>query len=280
MSQISNLLSAEWILERMPNGGDAVLLRTLWISFWFYMMAIAIKSYCDAGILLSFSVSEFKKEFGGTLPWLGAIMGGTYAALYSRFSSQWGYLADLYNQQMALACSLPESELSGENYTAWQAAFIEDAMVMHLATKDGFCVAIHEMLQDEDIFETLCASVNRHKVQKLKDKLKKKLGGKSLDSECSTSHSRTPTKMPKERNMKTDLKYYIVPVGQSQPVGFILNNRVHFISGAWPADGEIVNNTIKDDAGGRSRIMGDKLVRSDGHEFRLISEEEMNTGDS
>lgn len=67
----------------------------------------------------------------------GATFGATYAALYTRFSSQWTYLAGLYNQLMATQAHAPidnDPERAGI-YLAWEAAFIEDADDLHLSTK-------------------------------------------------------------------------------------------------------------------------------------------------
>lgn len=100
-------------------------------------------------------------------------MGATYAALYTRFSSQWAYLADLYNQQMAVACTLNKAQLGGHNYRAWQAAFIEDAICMHLATKEGFAAAIHLLLKEQEVKQLLCEHVGICKVANLEKKLEK-----------------------------------------------------------------------------------------------------------
>ena len=173
MKNVIDYLSGEFFLDFMPNGGKAVLIRTAWVSSLIYLSAIAIKSYCSGGVLFSLSLAEFKKEVAETLPWLGAILGGSYAALYSRFSSQWAYIADLYNQQMALASSLPEEQISWENYHAWQAAFIEDAICMHLETKDGFRNAIYEMLQNQEVKVLLNEHVSEKKIMSIEKNLKK-----------------------------------------------------------------------------------------------------------
>lgn len=275
MNRILSFLSAEWILKHRANGGDAVLLRTLFISSWLYLLAIAIRSYSEPGALLSFSIPEFKQQIGETLPWLGAILGATYAALYSRFSSQWAYLANLYNEQMAYSCSLPEGELYYENFTAWQAAFIEDAMLTHLATKKGFNVAIYEMLQEEDIVKTLTQSVEPYKVFKLQSDLERILRNSPMIISKRAQHSRTPTKKPRTFRMKMGVKYFIETMGDRTTVGYILDNHVYFMSGAWAESGEVVDNTITDSDGRTSKIIGNKIIRHDGQEFVLIPEYEM-----
>lgn len=172
MKKFSDFISGELVLNFMPNGGVAILLRTIWISSLLYLSAIAIKSYCSGGVFLSLSLIQFKEVVSETLPWLGAILGGVYAALYTRFASQWAYIADLYNQQMSQAASLTKEQIDGPNYRGWQAAFVEDAICMHLATKDGFRNAISEMLQKDAIRTLLLEHVGEKKILKLESKLK------------------------------------------------------------------------------------------------------------
>lgn len=160
-------LSGEFILDYIPNGGVAVLLRTVLVSALIYFCALILQIYSADQTL--------KKAVAETIPWLGAILGGIYAAFYSRFSSQWAYIADLYNQQMALAITLTDEQIDGENYKAWQSAFIEDAVCMYLATKEGFRNAISEMLGDEEIYKLLCEHIGNKKVERLQVQLEKAL---------------------------------------------------------------------------------------------------------
>lgn len=149
------IITGEFVLRFMPNGGRAVIIRTAYISSYLYLVAIAIKSYTSQYAVLAFSLEELFAEVNDTIPWAGAIFGAVYAALYARFSSQWTYLADLYNQQLALASTASKEILNGENFAIWQAAFVEDAVCMHLATKRGFSNAIYTMLQDEQVKKIL-----------------------------------------------------------------------------------------------------------------------------
>lgn len=148
---VLNILTAEFILNFMPNGGKAILLRSAFVSFYLYLLAISIKSLTGANAELCFSFDQLRAEVHDTVPWAGAIFGAVYASLYTRFSSQWSYLASLYNQQMEIGSTTPIEDFGKENFAGWKAAFIEDAVCMHLATKRGFSNAIHSMLQDNDI---------------------------------------------------------------------------------------------------------------------------------
>jgi hypothetical protein len=83
-----------------------------------------------------------------TLPWFGAFFTGVYVALYSRFSSQWTYLAGLYNQIMAVLAR-PESD--PRVMAGWKAGFIEDADDLHLALKPMYAVIIKKLAEEEDV---------------------------------------------------------------------------------------------------------------------------------
>ena len=148
--------SGEFLLRNRPNGGSAVLLRSVFITALAYSLAIGIRSYTADHSTFAFSRVELFREINETLPWLGAIFAGSYAALYARFSSQWNYLASLYNQLMAVSVTIPEADgKANKTLVNWRAAFIEDALDLHLATKPMFATAIHAMLQEPDVRASL-----------------------------------------------------------------------------------------------------------------------------
>jgi hypothetical protein len=101
----------------------------------------------------------------GTL--LLAAFGGAYTALYSRFASQWQYLADLYNQikskEIDVATGLECERLEGlrESITRepvgaphdsgcnaaallaeWKIGFLADAVTLHLSHKEPFASVV------------------------------------------------------------------------------------------------------------------------------------------
>ncbi|MES2822824.1 MAG: hypothetical protein V4732_04420 [Pseudomonadota bacterium] len=100
MDKLINIITGEFVFKHMPNGGAAVLLRTTYISFFIYSLTIGLKSYASNFSVFEFSSEQLLHEVSETIPWLGAILGAVYAALYARFASQWSYLSGLYNQQM------------------------------------------------------------------------------------------------------------------------------------------------------------------------------------
>jgi hypothetical protein len=152
MSLVVHVLSGEFVLRGRANGGTAVLLRSVFVTALIYVPTLAFKSYLSVGSELVFSPIQMQAEILDTLPWIGAIFAGSYAALYSRFSTQWGYLANLYNQIMSTCASMPEKQRKNNPTLAtWQAAFIEDAQDLHLARKPMFSSIIRCMLLQDEI---------------------------------------------------------------------------------------------------------------------------------
>ncbi len=144
-------LSAEFLLRKCANGGDIIFYRTLIITFLFYAMAIGVRSYTNPAAVFDFSYAQLKIEIFQTLPWLGAIFAGVYAALYSRFVSQWNYLANFYNQIMHMLVTVQDSDLNKKQLASWQASFVEDAFELHLACKSMFYPMVKTLLEDADV---------------------------------------------------------------------------------------------------------------------------------
>ncbi|WP_445143376.1 hypothetical protein [Dyella sp. Tek66A03] len=159
MDKVISVLSGEFFLNHRPNGGTAVLLRSVWVTALIYALVIPIKSYCGDHAIFQFSAHQLKKEIGETLPWLGAIFAGVYAAFYSRFAAQWNYLATLYNQLVATCAPLSkENREDNEVLNAWRAAFVEDALDLHLARKSMFRSVVIGMLRRPQVVATFLAS--------------------------------------------------------------------------------------------------------------------------
>lgn len=147
-------ISGEFLLKKRPNSGGVVLMRSVLVSTVLFLLAIGIHSYLDPASALTFSAEQCAAVIRSNLAWYGAILGGVYAALYSRYSSQWQYLAGLYNQLMAAEDAKPRSTLDGpqrRRRVLWWHAFIADAKDLHLALKPSFATAIWYLLKEEDI---------------------------------------------------------------------------------------------------------------------------------
>lgn len=149
---IWQIISGEIVLNRRPNGGGVVLLRSIWVATLTFALIFCFRELLHPRSTWNFSTAELKKGLFKTLPWYGAIFAGIYTSLYSRFSSQYAYLSELYNQIMStqISCGAP----SGNQFdliAAWKAGFIEDAEDLHLATKRVFATAILNMMSDRRV---------------------------------------------------------------------------------------------------------------------------------
>ena len=160
MDRLVDFLSGEFFLENRPNGGTAVLLRSLWVSVLICAAVLPLKAYLAEGTLLEFSAPQLKVELGEMIPWIGAIFAGVYAAFYCRFAAQWSYLATLSNQIMATCVAVRLSDLPSQTLVSWHAAFIEDAQDLHLAGKSMFSSVIVEMLADGHVVHAFLSSTH------------------------------------------------------------------------------------------------------------------------
>ena len=136
--------SFEWLMafSGRPNGGEIVFFRSLLVSAWMFVLYIAVTHGVDPARTGVLSSSEFRAEITKSLPYFGAILAAVYLALYARFSSQWSYLAQLYNDIKASELQAPGNTASDSVLAQWKAGFIEDASDLHLATKRTFAPVI------------------------------------------------------------------------------------------------------------------------------------------
>ncbi|WP_155629303.1 hypothetical protein [Burkholderia territorii] len=139
LNVIVSLFSGEWMLTEClkANGGEAVVLRACWVTGLIAIITIALRlEWIRNADGTAISLVKHLIDIGG---WLSAVFGGVYLALYTRFSSQWSYLASLYNQikQAEATAGSVASVIAG-----WKAGFIEDAENLHLACKSSFAPVI------------------------------------------------------------------------------------------------------------------------------------------
>lgn len=140
MSAVS-FLSGEWFFRDgyHPNGGDVVVCRSAWVTVLLMTTVEILWNWMRPCIGCSLKWDIFLSDLITLAPWIGAIFGAVYVAFYARFSSQWAYLANLYNL-------IKEVEVSGVNdvkaMAQWKAGFIEDALDLHLASKSNFAGVI------------------------------------------------------------------------------------------------------------------------------------------
>jgi hypothetical protein len=141
-------LSGQCLLNRRPNSGAVILTRSLWVTILVGVAALALMERLSTDATWRLALPH-RDIFRDLLPWLGAIFGATYAGLYSRFASQWTYLAGLYNQLMATAIQRTAGidQEQGKILAAWRAGFIEDAEDLHLATRPLYAAVILSLLK-------------------------------------------------------------------------------------------------------------------------------------
>ena len=145
------LLSGENLLHNRPNGGSVVLARSILVSLIIYGAVLTLKEVLKPGALFEFSQIAFKNAIDTTIPWFGAIFAATYASFYTRYSSQWTYLANTYNQFMAVKASMSPkltSANANQSLVNWQAGFVSDCFTLHLDRKPIFKGVITELMKD------------------------------------------------------------------------------------------------------------------------------------
>ncbi|WP_421844159.1 hypothetical protein [Mycobacterium sp.] len=170
----TEVLAGEFFLRVWPNGGTAIFVRTLWIASLMYTGALLLRAVGYTDWSWGIDRHKLREEIAATTTWLGAIAGAVYTALYARFSSQWTYLANVYNQIKNAIVSAP-GELGEERrheISYWKAAFVEDAQDLHLVRKKMFAMAAWAWLQEAPVAEkfdsyTVGGTARRIRLQKL-----------------------------------------------------------------------------------------------------------------
>jgi hypothetical protein len=143
-----SFLSGEYLLLVYPNGGAVVFLRAFHVAIVLFVSAIGVCELLDPETERIFSWLEFRIQAGAHITWFGAIFAGVYALLYARFSSQWTYLAGVYNQikSAELRKDTDDAALAG-----WKAGFIEDCQDLHLLRKPMFASIVHAWLSSGEL---------------------------------------------------------------------------------------------------------------------------------
>ena len=127
--------SGEWLL-RKDNGGLKIATRTALVSAELYGAALVLSAATRPGaIWLTFDLKQMCTLVHETIPWLGAILGSTYLALYSRFASQWSYLSGLYNSIMSAEAL---QDANQKPLTEWKREFCTECELLHLSKREPF----------------------------------------------------------------------------------------------------------------------------------------------
>jgi hypothetical protein len=141
--KVLRFLSAEFLLERRANSGALVLQRAMLAAILPSILVVLATHAIDPDA--TWTWCGFRKRLLDTLPWLGTMFGAFYAALYSRFASQWGYASGLYNE---IKCAECNPETKEEALAQWKAAFVEDCDDLHLDRKPSFAAVIRLWADD------------------------------------------------------------------------------------------------------------------------------------
>ncbi len=138
--------SGEWLLRdpERSNGGTVILRRALIITSEIYVIAFAFLNIIDPARSWDFEGETLRRDVLASGNWVGTIFAAAYVALYARFSAQWSYLADVYNQikQVEAAGASGNRRQHARVLAQWKAGFIEDADYLHLAAKPSFASTI------------------------------------------------------------------------------------------------------------------------------------------
>ena len=182
---VLSALDGEFILRWIPNGGGVVVARSIWIGCVAFLCYIAVLERLAVGSSWHFSSEHLRAQVVANLSVGGAILAGAYAALYARFSSQWLYLAGLYNQIMAVQVqpSSATDEVHERMLAFWKAGFIEDAEAVHLATKPMYAAVIASMLRNERVRKAYVASTvaGEAGLKKLESRITEVLGVETVN---------------------------------------------------------------------------------------------------
>lgn len=152
-SRLVNFFSFEWILTktRRSNGGDIIVLRSLLTALSIFILFTAVKHLLDPNRLWAYNGQFLHDDLFNHLTVLGALIGGVYAALYTRFAAQWTYLANLFNQINETEARTISDPDARPIIAQWKAGFLEDAEELHLATKSLFASVLKRWGDDAQV---------------------------------------------------------------------------------------------------------------------------------
>lgn len=152
IDRIIKFLTLEFILDHHPNGGTVVLVRSIWCSVVVYALTVFLVVWIDPDLSPADNTTMYtiREKVVETIPWYGAILAALYTAFYSRFSAQWSYLANLYNQIKAVESNSPTATALVE----WKSGFLEDCDEVHLLRKPIMAAIVVNWGKDPKVKES------------------------------------------------------------------------------------------------------------------------------
>ena len=133
------------------------------IATWVYGLALALETspWLHPDLEWCPSWPALREQLPRTFPWFLTVFAAVYVSLYTRFSSQWLYLANLYNQirnTEARAAREKGDRYLQEVLSIWKAGFLEDAEVLHLAQKGIFVSVVRAWGANESVRQQFIAN--------------------------------------------------------------------------------------------------------------------------
>jgi hypothetical protein len=173
IQKIVVLISYEWLLTRhRSNGGVIIILRAFCISSTLLLIAIFLRNLIDPNLCLPITFYNFRIQLIELAPWFAALFAGTYLALYARFSAQWSYLANLYNQIKQAEMGMETTSSASEKIShqkkilcEWKAGYIEDAIELHISRKPNVAGVINAWSQDDGVEDAFKKNTTNGKKQ-------------------------------------------------------------------------------------------------------------------
>ncbi len=182
---IASVLSGEYfLLGYRANGGNVVLERAVYITT--LATTLALLAYWAAqrwGAALSLHEADGLSP-AGLVAWIGAVFGVSYTSLHARFVGQWSYLATRYNQIADLSVageSLADPVARArhaQSLATAKAAFLEDAMDLHLVFKPAYCAMVVGLIEQERVRQEFIEGTKdgEKKIRSLRVGLLKRMG--------------------------------------------------------------------------------------------------------
>lgn len=126
-----------------------MFLRALQVATEIYLITLLLQNILKPdSVWWTFRLTEVRVQLLDSGPRFGALFAAAYAAFYTRFASQWSYLADVYNQ---IKAAESQRDVNEDRIAEWKAGFIEDANDLHLLRKRMFASIAHAWLGLETV---------------------------------------------------------------------------------------------------------------------------------
>ncbi|HEV8412066.1 MAG TPA: hypothetical protein VGQ49_00635 [Bryobacteraceae bacterium] len=161
IKRVIEFVTWEWLLTRAhhSNGSTVIITRAFLTAAELWILALALRNFLDPSRSWTFSSIELRNQLIGTASWFATIFAALYVGYYARFSSQWTYLAGVYNQIKAAECRGTPDNGGKLALADWKAGFIEDAEELHLATKPMMAAIISVWSKDSETREAFIKHV-------------------------------------------------------------------------------------------------------------------------